>query len=97
MIAQAAALLTVLAIVVPAEFAHWREVIDTPDSVAINIDTTLPMLLIVVVPYFWCTQHWQGRVDIDGDRINAADRRSAVLLVHAAAVLVAKRCMVATS
>ena len=52
-IAQVAALLVVLAIVLPAEMAHWREVLSTPDSFSINVDTTLPLLLIVLLPYFW--------------------------------------------
>ena len=50
---QVAALLAVLAVVLPAEFAHWREVLGTPDSFGINVDTTLPLLLIVLLPYFW--------------------------------------------
>lgn len=53
MIAQSAALLAVLAVVLPAEFAHWREVLGTPDSFGINVDTTMPLLLIVLLPYFW--------------------------------------------
>ena len=52
-IAQVAALLVVLAILLPAEMAHWREVLGTPDSFSINVDTTLPLLLIVLLPYFW--------------------------------------------
>ena len=52
-IAQAAALLVVLAMVLPAEVSHWREVLGTPDSFGINVDTTLPLLLIVLLPYFW--------------------------------------------
>lgn len=52
-IAQTAALLAVLAVVLPAEFAHWREVLETPDSFGINVDTTLSLLLIVMLPYFW--------------------------------------------
>lgn len=52
-IAQVAALLVVLAILLPAEIAHWREVLSTPDSFSINVDTTLPLLLVVLLPYFW--------------------------------------------
>ena len=52
-IAQVAALLVVLAIVLPAEIAHWRDVFSTPDSFSINVDTTLPLLLIALLPYFW--------------------------------------------
>ena len=50
---QVAALLAVLAVVLPAEFAHWREVLSMPDSFGINVDTTLPLVLIVLLPYFW--------------------------------------------
>ncbi len=53
LIAQVAALLVVLAIVLPAEIAHWREVLGTPDSFSINVDTTLPLVLIALLPYFW--------------------------------------------
>ena len=53
MIAQVTALLVVLAMVLPAEIAHWREVFGRPDSFGINVDTTLPLLLIVLLPYFW--------------------------------------------
>ncbi len=65
-IAQAAALLVALAIVLPAEFVHWREVLRTPDSFGINVDTTLPMLLIVLLPYFWFVRRpfWT----LEGDR-----------------------------
>jgi hypothetical protein len=53
LLAQAAALLAVLAMVVPAEIAHWREVLGTPDAFGINVDTTLPLVLLVALPYFW--------------------------------------------
>jgi hypothetical protein len=65
-IAQAAALLAVLAMVLPAEFAHWREVIGTPDSFGINVDTTFPLLLIVLLPYFWLVQ--RPFLPLDSDR-----------------------------
>ena len=68
-IAQTTALLTVLAVVLPTEFAHWREVLGTPDSFGINVDTSLALLLIVLLPYFWfvrrpfwspTSQRWQS-------------------------------------
>lgn len=66
MIAQSAALLAVLAVVAPAEFAHWREVLGTPDSFGINVDTTLPLLLIVMLPYFWFVR--RPFLPLDGER-----------------------------
>lgn len=66
LIAQAVALLVVLAIVLPAEVTHWREVLKTPDSFGINVDTTLPMLLIVLLPYFWFVR--RPFLTLDGDR-----------------------------
>ncbi|MFM9961095.1 MAG: ArnT family glycosyltransferase [Planctomycetaceae bacterium] len=65
-IAQLTALLAVLAIVVPAEIAHWREVLGTPDSFGINADTTLPLLLIVLLPYFWFVR--RPFISLDGNR-----------------------------
>ncbi|MFM7570110.1 MAG: hypothetical protein ACKO8O_15605, partial [Betaproteobacteria bacterium] len=55
-IAQAAALLVALVIVLPAEFVHWREVFGMPNSFGINVDTTLPLVLIVALPFFWWMQ-----------------------------------------
>lgn len=62
-IAQTAALLAVLALVLPAEMAHWREMLAADDLFGINIDTTLPFLLILLLPYFWFVRRpfWSPR------------------------------------
>ena len=54
MIAQSAALLAVLAVVILTEIEHWR----TSQLPGANwffgiYDTTIPLLLIVLLPYFW--------------------------------------------
>ena len=54
MIAQTASLLAVLAVVLPMEIEHWR----TSQLPGANwffgiYDTTIPLLLIVALPYFW--------------------------------------------
>ncbi len=53
-IAQTAALLAVLAVVIPTEIEHWR----TSQIAGANwffgiYDTTIPLLLILLLPYFW--------------------------------------------
>lgn len=53
-IAQTASLLAVLAVVLPMEIEHWR----TSQLPGANwffgiYDTTIPLLLIVALPYFW--------------------------------------------
>ncbi len=56
MIAQILALLTALAIVVPAEVEHLQDALRHRWSdwlMGINVDTTLPWLLMVLLPYFW--------------------------------------------
>ena len=56
-IAQAAALLAALAIVIPTEVEHWRTSQQPGANWFFGIyDTTLPLLLIVVLPYFWCVR-----------------------------------------
>ena len=55
-VAQTLALLAALAVVVPAEIEHWQDARRrhwTDWFIGVNVDTTLPLLLIIVVPYFW--------------------------------------------
>ncbi|HLQ43205.1 MAG TPA: glycosyltransferase family 39 protein, partial [Planctomycetaceae bacterium] len=57
-VAQTLAFLAALAIVLPSEFDRWQaaRAAETPWSswfFGINIDTTLPLLLMIVWPYFW--------------------------------------------
>ena len=56
-IAQTAALLAVLAFVIPTEIEHWRTSQLPGANWFVGIyDTTIPLLLIVLLPYFWCVR-----------------------------------------
>jgi hypothetical protein len=63
LIAQVVALLAVLGLVWPAEVSHWREMLAADDLFGINVDTTLPSVLILLLPYFWFVRRpfWSSR------------------------------------
>ncbi len=52
-VAQALALLAALAVVIPAEIDHWSSPRDPAEAFFINVDTTLPLALFLICPYFW--------------------------------------------
>ena len=53
-IAQTAALLAVLAVVIPTEIEHWRTSQQPGANWFFGIyDTTIPLLLLLLLPYFW--------------------------------------------
>ncbi|TXT21907.1 MAG: hypothetical protein FD138_3934 [Planctomycetota bacterium] len=53
-IAQTAALLAALAVVIPTEIEHWRTSQQKGANWFFGIyDTTIPLLLLLLLPYFW--------------------------------------------
>ena len=56
-IAQTAALLAVLAVMIPTEIEHWRTSQQPDANWFVGIyDTTIPLLLLLLLPYFWCVR-----------------------------------------